>query len=165
MQWILILMGRLRAGLPCPLHCFLLALGHVIFFIGTMFLLAYIYLNPAHPLKDGWNSTSHMRLPFHFLPWTACPHSLGIWPKLPSHWPSLCTYLLTPQRRSGSSRARSVLPGPCIPRAQEAVNTRSQLICPSKPLSPLPAAKIKKESESTSINSENGKASRVEGSL
>ena len=47
---------------------FPLALGHVIASTGNCLLLARVYLNPAHPLEDGSNPTSHRRPAFHFLP-------------------------------------------------------------------------------------------------
>lgn len=51
------------------------ALGHVLALIGNILLFARIYLNPAHALEDGSSSTSHRRLPFHFLPepWHCLP--------------------------------------------------------------------------------------------
>lgn len=66
---------------------------------GNCLLLACVYLNPAHPLEDGSDPTSHRRPAFHFLPWTlalpTCPHSSGIWPMLSS---SPRSDLLTPHR-------------------------------------------------------------------
>ena len=35
---------------------------------GNCLLLACVYLNPAHPLEDGSDPTSHRRPAFHFLP-------------------------------------------------------------------------------------------------
>lgn len=130
-----------------------LALGHTIALIGNILLFACIYLNPTHALEDGSNSTSHTRLPFHFLPelWHCLP--------APTPWASglsclhsdstLSMDLLTDPRGSGPSRATCL-----FPRSLDSLNLRGIPIqgrhacAPSKPLSPLPAARIRMGAES-----------------